>query len=1076
MEELAVERQSIRSALRDLHVDAWLFEEDAGARPETTAETYRSELNQSDLYIGVLWRKYGKYTAAEYRLARSRGMDCLIYVKTTDAKISLDPSLEAFIRELSKVESGITVCYFETSEQLETLVKRDVAAWQARTIHDRATSTIRRQTSQDSVDSEALLILLRRVRHYWIEGALEQSLHARVLLELGKEVLADMTQQPWERRFHQPSERPEVVPPSTPLADVFERSGRSLLLLGEPGSGKTTALLGLARTLCDRAEADSTEPVPVVLVLSAWRAENQDFGEWLVTELRLRYQIPERFGRQWIRSLRLLPLLDGLDEVAVQDREHCVTAINEYLDKAGAPGLVLTTREQEYIQLEARLRLAAAVSLQPLTEKATRSLLDASGARLPDLRAAIAADPDLVDLARRPLFLDLMIATYASGGEALGATESATLAEKRKRLIGGYLTSMIARRVQHNQKVQNFKDRLAWLAGQMRRQGQYQFQIDHIQPSWLLSPYERSVYHVAFFVICFLIDGPLLLLLRYVGAEPVNSLELIAMQPGIVIWLGMQRARALLQPPYIYTVERLKWSWSSAISSLESCAVFSTLVTLFLLLGTYYVNSSLVWPAGAVVSLFGVMLGTAIQVVVHGLEFAPLEKAITPTDRLRRSLGNSARAGGIAAVLAISSFAFLLFLLGRIGSQGTFPWKHAMGEAVVLGSVPAVMMAGWFGGYSVIENLSLRFAVSTVGEQPLRLVRFLDECVNLGILQRVGGSYQFIHRLVMEHVADEGPTFNFRTLDSGDFRPKAPAPLNSLHASWRCHRAAVWWIWLAMHRPVTFRREVEELPKESIGRAGDQLHFHLLPYVLLALACVRLIPRAKALGLVPLKGVLWTSLGGILTGSLSGLLTAALMAVMLGVFYRTAHCMFFGSLTAGIGCSSVLVVSRIIGGNCATAIALGVWVGLWLPVAKVFAHVEIESRWRPFGGRMIRPMEPVIAILYAVGGGLAVGFLAHSISLALLAALTFLAVVSRSYYLPVHLFFLAFLRKGKFYKWHPVAWDDLSSFRFPGLKSLIIELARFDHDAGQEEIRRLLNVSPANMEEALAAKAVVDRW
>ena len=61
-----------------------------------------------------------------------------------------------------------------------------------------------------------------------------------------------------------------TLPPDQKIVDVFDEVKGALLILGEPGSGKTTTLLELARDLIARAEKDSTLPVPVVFNLSSW--------------------------------------------------------------------------------------------------------------------------------------------------------------------------------------------------------------------------------------------------------------------------------------------------------------------------------------------------------------------------------------------------------------------------------------------------------------------------------------------------------------------------------------------------------------------------------------------------------------------------------------------------------------------------------------------------------------------------------------------------------------------------------------------------------------------------------------
>ena len=44
MSELAPERRLVKEALDELKVDAWVFEEDAGARPESIEETFLEEV------------------------------------------------------------------------------------------------------------------------------------------------------------------------------------------------------------------------------------------------------------------------------------------------------------------------------------------------------------------------------------------------------------------------------------------------------------------------------------------------------------------------------------------------------------------------------------------------------------------------------------------------------------------------------------------------------------------------------------------------------------------------------------------------------------------------------------------------------------------------------------------------------------------------------------------------------------------------------------------------------------------------------------------------------------------------
>ena len=58
-----------------------------------------------------------------------------------------------------------------------------------------------------------------------------------------------------------------------------------------------------------------------------------------------------------------------------------------------------------------------------------------------------------------------------------------------------------------------------------------------------------------------------------------------------------------------------------------------------------------------------------------------------------------------------------------------------------------------YGGGTVIQHISLRCVLTRSGHMPFRYVRFLDYAANLIFLRKVGGSYIFIHDLLMEYFA-----------------------------------------------------------------------------------------------------------------------------------------------------------------------------------------------------------------------------------------------------------------------------------------------------------------------------------
>jgi DNA replication protein DnaC len=124
-------------------------------------------------------------------------------------------------------------------------------------------------------DSETLehrnrRILLGHVENAWIKGVLDASLHGAALLDLGiKQDPEAVTKYPWEIKKESTN---ETLPAGTSMLEIFDSigMGRSLLILGAPGSGKTTMLLELARQLIERAREDVTYPIPMVFNLASW--------------------------------------------------------------------------------------------------------------------------------------------------------------------------------------------------------------------------------------------------------------------------------------------------------------------------------------------------------------------------------------------------------------------------------------------------------------------------------------------------------------------------------------------------------------------------------------------------------------------------------------------------------------------------------------------------------------------------------------------------------------------------------------------------------------------------------------
>jgi hypothetical protein len=350
----------------------------------------------------------------------------------------------------------------------------------------------------DEAEQRNLAILRGKVSKFWIEGVLGRSVHGEALLALGKKTLPDAVINQLGRALVR-TDKAEMLPSDRKMGAVFNDVDGFLLILGEPGSGKTTTMLELARDLLEPGEDDSDAPVPVVFNLSSWSVKRQSLFDWLVDELKTIYRIPKPVSRSCLNNGRLIPLLDGLDEVAEENRLACLNAINELLgekSEVGVPGLVVCSRRKEYVSLPVRLTLTGAIYLLPLKPDQVDEHLAKGDSRLSALRTAIKEDVDLQKLAESPLMLSIMSMAYQDSTPELLAGEELLGAEaRRKHVFDCYIGRMFERKGTAGPYERASTEKwLSWLAHQMNKHSQSMFLIENLQPGWLPTRRARWAY------------------------------------------------------------------------------------------------------------------------------------------------------------------------------------------------------------------------------------------------------------------------------------------------------------------------------------------------------------------------------------------------------------------------------------------------------------------------------------------------------------------------------------------------------------------------------------------------------
>jgi hypothetical protein len=207
----------------------------------------------------------------------------------------------------------------------------------------------RRDAIEEERQDRDRRVMLQRVRNRWIAGVLEKSLTDEVRIALGLARRWDVLQGNMSIRLS--GGQSEPLPAATSVTEIFEKIGGGLLILGVPGSGKTMALLELTRDLLNAAEVGERRPIPVVFNLSSWAVQRPPFGEWLVDELHERYDVSPSIAKRWVAGGEILPLLDGLDEIASIRRDECVEAINSFQKEKGPVRFAVCSRSGEYAAL-----------------------------------------------------------------------------------------------------------------------------------------------------------------------------------------------------------------------------------------------------------------------------------------------------------------------------------------------------------------------------------------------------------------------------------------------------------------------------------------------------------------------------------------------------------------------------------------------------------------------------------------------------------------------------------------------------------------------------------------------------
>ena len=527
-----------------------------------------------------------------------------------------------------------------------------------------------------------------------------------------------------------------------PITRAFDRFNGQLLILGDPGAGKTTLLLELARDLIARAQADATHPIPVLVNLSMWGSNPRPLEQWLVEAMRDAVGTSKRFAQQLIAGDQVLPLLDGLDEVAPTQRAACVQAINAFLAERMQQRVAVCCRMQEYEVIGEQLAFEEALQVEPLTKQQIADVLQAGGTKLAGVRQALHDEARFRDVLTTPLMLNIVILAYS--GVAAVQLAGQTPQELLRHLFAAYVERMLTR---HNERLDaryrpHVQHWLAWLAHQMRRENTTDFRVGDMQPTMLK-------HQLLYRILVGLVGGLGFGLISGLGFGLISGLG-FGLGGGLIGGLGF--GLLIGQSNTIMLEDRLNWSLKHAIEETKKeWLMFGMIGVLF---------------GGLVFGPQGGLLGGIVSLIFFGL-LSGRKRAdvidLSPNDSLSRSL----QSGFLVGLFGVMIGTLFGALIGNLAS--------GIGFGLFLALIGGLS----FGWVAVIQHYTLRFALwregviplnyvrflcqSLRGKQkqecirgviPLNYVRFLGQCHDALLLQRDGGIFRFRHSLLQNYFAD----------------------------------------------------------------------------------------------------------------------------------------------------------------------------------------------------------------------------------------------------------------------------------------------------------------------------------
>ncbi|MDP2159151.1 MAG: NACHT domain-containing protein [Flavobacterium sp.] len=574
------------------------------------------------------------------------------------------------------------------------------------------------------------------------------------------------------------------------LFEDYIKEIKRLLILGEPGAGKSVLMLRFASKMSEIAEKDENFPVPVVLDLATWKRDDQTFEHWLEQNLPYiagSFAISKKEARRLVESNALLLLLDGFDEIQEQYRNSCFEKLQFYLRKLKhlrnetLPEVIICSRISEYLRAD-DAPVFATIEIQPFQPRDIQTILQSMGAKNDEtaieLQLDLEKNANLYTAITSAFFLHILLNIYSQENNLHFSSDSKELLQKE--ITEVYIQNELVKLKDY--PVDKVKKWLGWLAWKMKNtSGIVTFELTDLQPNW-----SKKIFHYnltisiiggffigltsAAFMLAFLIftdgskitinnisDIPVVLITVLVFGLLFSLVAILSLSLSRIYIAYDNKNKDEIVTKEIQEVNLKNFNLKKCKEVLIKCEInslvyglpFVFLLTIFFTLFDPNRWDPASWDAASVVDIlvisllisliFGLLLGLPNAIISAFSSEKSLPKINSPYKRLFAQLW-----GSILKMTMVSIIAFGIINKGDINHYDS---------VIYLGLIFGLWLS--IISSSIFKHFCLRISLFLETVIPLKLVKFLNSVSNnSGLLIRHGGQWRFRHQLILDSLAN----------------------------------------------------------------------------------------------------------------------------------------------------------------------------------------------------------------------------------------------------------------------------------------------------------------------------------